>query len=456
MGRLVNASLPAIDGTDLIAQFTAVRAASERYCAPLAIEDYGLQAMPDTSPAKWHLAHTSWFFETFLLKPFVRDYRVYHRQFEYLFNSYYNGIGAQYPRAQRALLSRPTVDEVYAYRAHVDAAMLALLDTLPDSRPAAETSTVIERTVLGLHHEQQHQELVFTDLKYNLAQNPLLPVYQLADRQSLSDAGALPAAQAARSATPLDWHYFTGGLIDIGAHNAPAMRYGDFVFDNETPRHQQYLPPYALASRPLCNAEVLAFIDAGGYRNPALWLADGWATVQQQNWQHPLYWQHGADGWQQFTLHGLQPLDPAATAAHLSAYEADALARWYGARLPSETEWEHAARQQQVSGHLLDSRDTSPLLQPGIALREDKKLSQLFGSVWEWTSSSYAPYPGFQPATGAIGEYNGKFMCNQLVLRGGACTTAQDHIRASYRNFFYPPDRWQFSGVRLARSGEAQ
>ena len=432
----MNASLAEADLSTLAQQFTAIRTASERYCNTLAIEDYGLQAMPDTSPAKWHLAHTSWFFETFLLKPFARHYQVYHPQFEYLFNSYYNGIGAQYPRARRALLSRPTVAEVYQYRARVDAAMQILLAAAhPDA------ATIAARTVLGLHHEQQHQELLFTDLKYNLAQNPLLPVYQ-----------PLPPYRPA-AATALDWCPFTGGLVTLGADSRRDSGFEQFVFDNETPAHQHYLAPYALASRPLCNADVLAFINDGGYRTPALWLADGWATVQQQQWQHPLYWQQHDNGWQQFTLHGVRPLDPAATAVHLSAYEADAIARWYGARLPTEAEWEHAARQQPLAGHLLDRDNPTPLLQPDAATGDDGKLSQLFGSVWEWTASSYAPYPGFQAASGAIGEYNGKFMCNQLVLRGGACTTSRDHIRASYRNFFYPPDRWQFSGVRLARSG---
>ena len=423
-------------GAALLVHYGHVRDASLSYCASLHTEDFGLQAIPETSPVKWHLAHTAWFFETFLLRPFLRDYTVYDAAYAYLFNSYYNGVGKQFPRASRGLLSRPTVEEVMRYRAHTDHAMTRLLQ----QQDHPERAAILARTRLGLHHEYQHQELLFTDLKYNFHCNPLLPAWQPASLP----AGDIPAPQT--------WHRFAGGISLLGIDEHP----DHFCFDNETPRHQTLLQPFQLATRPLCNADVLAFIEDGGYRNPALWLADGWARVQEAGWQHPLYWQqdnHGA--WQTFTLHGLQPLNPAATACHLSAYEADALARWAGARLPTEAEWEHAANAQQsdlaprteLSGHFLDEG----LRHPAVASVGQDGLSQLFGSVWEWTASSYAPYPGYRPAPGAIGEYNGKFMCNQLVLRGGSCVSARRHIRPSYRNFFYPGDRWQFSGVRLAR-----
>lgn len=410
-------------------QYRTIRRRFEQYCAPLAIEDYGLQAMPDTSPPKWHLAHTSWFFETFILKEYVASYQPFHPQFEYLFNSYYNGIGAQFPRPRRGLLSRPTVAEIYRYRQVVDEAMLALLERGPDL-----SADICARTALGLQHEMQHQELFFTDIKYSLAQNPLFPAYlPLADRW-LSDVPA-PVMQ---------WRRFDGGLTDIGA-----AADGAFCFDNETPRHPVFIAPFEMADRLITNAEVLAFVLAGGYRDPALWLSDGWQTVREQQWQHPLYWHPpqgevmAAEGWQEFTLYGLQPLDPHRPACHLSAYEADAIARWLGGRLPTEFEWELAAPQwpdcltRHDAGHY----------HPNIA-----DLASLFGAVWQWTSSAYSPYPGYQPAAGAIGEYNGKFMCNQWVLRGGSCVTDPRQIRTSYRNFFYPADRWQFSGLRLART----
>ncbi|MBZ2188353.1 ergothioneine biosynthesis protein EgtB [Alcanivorax sp. JB21] len=426
------------DAAALLTRYRHVRDASLVHCASLQTEDFGLQAVPETSPAKWHLAHTAWFFETFLLRPFLQGYTEYNAGYAYLFNSYYNGVGAQFPRAERGLLSRPTVEEVIRYRAHVDHAMAQLLNQ-QDHRDIA---VILSRTRLGLHHEYQHQELLFTDLKYNFHCNPLLPAWQPA---------TLPVSD---TQTPQTWHRFAGGLSHLGVDEEPDQ----FCFDNETPRHQTLLQPFRLATRPLCNAEVLAFIEDGGYRNPALWLADGWARVQEGRWQHPLYWQQDAHGaWHNFTLHGLQPLDPAATACHLSAYEADALARWAGARLPTEAEWEHAANSQlaarspaaspALSGHFLDQG----MRHPTAAAADTGPLQQLFGSVWEWTANSYSPYPGYRPAAGAIGEYNGKFMCNQLVLRGGSCVSARQHIRPSYRNFFYPGDRWQFSGVRLAR-----
>lgn len=409
--------------TRLHALFEDVRQLSERYCAPLATEDFGLQAVAETSPAKWHIAHTSWFFETFLLRPFLPDYQPFHPRFEYLFNSYYNGIGEPFPRAQRGLISRPSVAEVFDYRRAVDRAMGQLLDqTGPDD------VIIAARTELGLQHEMQHQELFFTDLKYNLSINPLHPVYTEA-----------PVDSGPSAASPLQWHRHDGGILAAGADAA-----GTFCFDNETPRHRTFLEPFELASRPVTNAEVLAFIDAGGYRDPALWLADGWSHAQSAGWQHPLYW-HCEDGeWFEFTLHGLRPLNPEGIACHLSGYEADAIARWFGARLPTEFEWEAAAGQQPVAGHFVDQQR----YHPGTATDDS-----LFGGIWQWTSSAYGPYPGYQPAAGTIGEYNGKFMCNQWVLRGGSCVTDRRQVRATYRNFFYPPDRWQFSGLRLARNG---
>ncbi len=406
--------------------FRSVRQAWKEYCQPLKLEDYGLQAAAETSPPKWHLGHTSWFFETFVLVPFARDYQCFNPAFEHLFNSYYNGVGEPFPRPERGLLSRPTLEEVLAWRHQVDDAVQRLLAETNH----AHARSIRERVLLGLHHEQQHQELFFTDLKYSLYRNPLFPEYTPApDDTPVSDR-----------APPLQWHDFTGGISMLGNDGEDS-----FVFDNERPRHRVFLEPFSLASRPVTNGEFLAFIEDGGYRRPELWLADGWSTVEQQGWQAPLYWLCRDDDWYQFTLHGLRPLDRHAPACHLSAYEADAYARWAGARLPTEAEWEHVAAQQPVRGQFVDRGHHQPLpaTEPG--------LTQLFGTVWEWTSSAYAPYPGFRPAGGTLGEYNGKFMCNQLVLRGGSCVSDRRHIRASYRNFFYPPDRWQFSGVRLAR-----
>ena len=421
------ANAPAHSASDTLANaLQQVRQQSVAYCEPLALEDYGLQAVAETSPPKWHLAHTSWFFETFILKPFANGYSVFHPQFEYLFNSYYNGIGEQFPRPSRGLLSRPTVAEVLAYREHVDRAMLALLEAL--EHPQRET--ILTRTLLGIHHEHQHQELFFTDIKFSLHINPLTPAYRQAP---------VPWQQGA--CPDHGWLAFDGGLSECGAGvNEP------FVFDNETPRHRVWLEPFSLARSLVTNDAFLAFVEDGGYRNPALWLADGWAEVRQHGWQHPLYWRQRDNQWFEYTLHGEQPLDPHRPVCHLSAYEADAFARWAGARLPTEFEWEHAAAGQSVSGQFVDSAHLQPLSGGG-----DGPLQDLFGSVWEWTSSAYSPYPGFRMAEGAIGEYNGKFMCNQLVLRGGSCVSDRRHIRASYRNFFYPRDRWQFSGLRLAR-----
>ena len=402
--------------------YLRIRRFSEQLCTPLVPEDMGLQACADVSPPRWHLAHTTWFFETFLLVPHLPGYRPFNPAFEYLFNSYYNGIGEQYPRPQRHLLSRPTNGEVLRWRQQVDDAMLTLIHSNP-----ALTALI----QLGLNHEQQHQELLLTDLKYSLSFNPLSP------------ALCPPLAANEDAAPAMTFQPFTGGKVEQGVASGDG-----FSFDNETPCHPVWLAPFQLANRPVSNGEFRAFIDDGGYQRAALWLSDGWAWVQQQGIQRPLYWQ--ADLEHHWTLAGIQPLYPGQTLAHVNYYEADAYARWAGRRLPTEQEWEHAARYSQQHGHFADSGH----FQPGLA--GAGQLSQMLGDVWEWTASAYLPYPGFRNADGAVGEYNGKFMCNQMVLRGGSCVSSRDHIRATYRNFFYPHHRWQFSGIRLATDYPAQ
>jgi ergothioneine biosynthesis protein EgtB len=401
-------------------QYKQVRQVSEQICQPLAIEDYLIQSMPDVSPPKWHLAHTTWFFETFLLLPYLPGYLVFHPQFGYLFNSYYEAVGARHPRHQRGLLSRPTVAEVYDYRAHVDRAMIELLAILPEQPQLADLIR------LGLHHEQQHQELLLTDIKHILALNPLHPVY----RHDLQ-----PDLEPANS--KFEWLEYPGGMYSIG-HAGP-----EFAFDNESPRHQVYLQDYKLGNRLVTNSEYLEFIQAAGYKEAKYWLAEGWATVQAQQWQAPLYWELINQKWSVMTLGGLRALDLQAPVCHVSFYEADAYATWKGQRLPTEAEWEIATVDLPLIGNFLDSNYLHPI--PAENLHH-----QFFGDVWEWTQSAYLPYPGFQIAAGAIGEYNGKFMCNQMVLRGGSCVTSIDHLRSTYRNFFPPATRWQFSGIRLA------
>ena len=408
------------DGTGLLERYTEVRRATERLCEPLAVEDYVVQAMPDASPARWHLAHVSWFFETFVLRPRAADYRALDERYGDLFNSYYNGVGPQFARTARGTLSRPTVAEVFAYRAHVDKAMAALLD---DDRRLGDIAAVIE---LGLQHEQQHQELLVTDLKYNLGANPLRPPYRARVRM-------------AAAAPPFAFVACGGGLVEIG-HAGPG-----FAFDNERPRHRVFLAPYALGARLVTNGEYLEFVEADGYRRPDLWLSDGWKTARERDWSAPLYWELVDREWRRYTLGGLAPLEADAPVVHVSYYEADAYARWRGARLPTEPEWEHAAADQPIAGHLLDDEPDEP--RPA----SEAGLTQLYGDAWEWTASAYLPYPGFRPLSGALGEYNGKFMVNQMVLRGGSCATPRSHIRATYRNFFPPDARWQFSGIRLAR-----
>lgn len=407
--------------TTLRSRYLAVRAASESLCRPLRDDDYGLQAIADTSPAKWHLAHSAWFFETFLLKPFLRDYRAFDERFDFLFNSYYQSVGAQTPRAQRGAMSRPTVEEVYRYRAHVDQAMSSLFD-----RATGDWAQIEFRTTLGCHHEQQHQELLLTDIKYNFSVNPLRPAYRT----------DLPVARAP-VAPALNWIEYPSGIREIG-HTGDS-----FAFDNEMPRHRTYAGSFALASRLVTSGEYLAFVDAGGYRSPEYWLADGWRVVNERGWQAPLYWERIDSEWWHFTLGGMRRVNEHEPVCHVSFYEADAYARWAGKRLPTEAEWEIAAADQPIAGNLSDSGYLHPIATSA------NTLAQLYGDVWEWTGSAYLPYPGFRSLTGALGEYNGKFMINQMVLRGGSCATPADHIRRTYRNFFYPPDRWQFSGIRL-------
>ncbi|NJN88253.1 MAG: ergothioneine biosynthesis protein EgtB [Leptolyngbyaceae cyanobacterium SL_7_1] len=403
--------------------YEQVRQLSESLCQPLAIEDYGIQSMPDVSPPKWHLAHVTWFFETFLLVPYVADYEPFHPQFGYLFNSYYEAIGDRHPRPQRGLLSRPPVEEVYRYRAYVDEAMRSLLAEEGD-RPE-----IAAFTQLGLHHEQQHQELLVMDIKHILAINPLRPAYRC----------DLPIAGEAALVTE-QWLDYPGGVYAIG-HDGDG-----FAFDNETPRHSVYVDDYWLAARPVTNGEYLEFMQAGGYGNAEYWLSEGWATVRTQGWDAPLYWENIDGNWWVMTLAGLRPLNLHEPVCHVSLFEADAFARWADKRLPTEAEWEIAAALAAPTGNLLESGWLHPIPATG-ATRPD----QLIGDVWEWTQSAYLPYPGFKAAAGAIGEYNGKFMCNQMVLRGGCCATPPGHVRSTYRNFFPPSSRWQFSGIRLAK-----
>lgn len=407
-------------------RFRRTRQQSLAACKPLANEDFGLQAEAFTSPPKWHIAHTSWFFETFLLQPFLPNYQPLEAAYAVLFNSYYNGVGEQFPRPRRGLLSRPTVAQVMDYRQYIDENMEQLLAR----QQHPQRRQIEQRCRLGIEHEQQHQELFYTDLKYSLFCNPLLPVYSTAS----------PAAPVAVANSPV-WRSFSGGLVEIG------YRGEDFAFDNEGPRHKVYLAPYALADRLVTNAQYQQFIDDAGYRRADLWLADGWSALQESAWQCPHYWVRNQGQWHEYTLHGLRELDPGQPVCHISAYEADAYARWAGCRLPTEAEWEHAAGTDQVSAQ----GAADGYFQPR-AVSQTSAMCQLYSDCWQWTSSAYAPYTGFAAAAGAIGEYNGKFMCNQLVLRGGSCVSAEGHLRPSYRNFFYPGDRWQFSGVRLAKS----
>ncbi len=400
-------------------EYRKVRRTSLSLAAPLSAEDCAIQSMPDASPVKWHLAHTTWFFETFVLLPHAPGYRPFDAAYGYLFNSYYDAVGERHPRPERGMLSRPSLEEVRAYRQHVDEALLGA-SNLPES--------LVE---LGLHHEQQHQELILTDLKHLLSRNPLRPAYQ-------KQWPLTPIRARARK-----WVGIAGGLHEVG-HAGPG-----FAFDNESPRHKVWLEDYEIASHPVTHGEFLEFIDDGGYRRAELWLSAAWDLVRARGWQAPEYWTWRDAQWHTFTLHGEVPVDRNTPICHVSFFEAEAYARWAGARLPTEAEWELAARDAPLEGNFLESGALHPL-----ALREDPPaggVAQIYGDVWEWTRSDYAPYPGYRPAAGAVGEYNGKFMCAQYVLRGGSCATPAGHIRPTYRNFFPPEARWQFSGLRLAR-----
>jgi ergothioneine biosynthesis protein EgtB len=432
----------------LLNKYQRVRQQSLTLCDELEIEDFELQADDFVSPIKWHLAHTSWFFETFVLKN-TPNYQVFHPQFEYLFNSYYNSVGKQYPRGKRGIMSRPTVQEVKAYRQYIDHRLNNLL-----TNADALTQEHYDLITLGLNHEQQHQELMITDLKYNLSFNPLYPIYAKAK---------FPREQAPDNhknniIEPLQFIELGGGIYNMGYKGV------GFCFDNETPRHQHLIQDFRIAQRLITNEEYCLFIDSGGYQDPQYWLADGWAWVQQNNITGPLYWQLESEGQNEhtpqrfeFRLTGYGQLHPKQPVTHVSFYEADAYARWAGKRLPSEFEWEVASKKQNIQGTFVESKSFHPL-----QLASYKKsniqytktdIQQLFGDCWQWTQSSYTPYPGFKIPLGAVGEYNGKFMCNQMVLRGGSCATPKDHFRTTYRNFFYPQDRWQFTGIRLAEDG---
>ncbi len=411
-------------------RFKAVRSQTEALAAVFSAEDLCVQTMPDVSPGKWHLAHVSWFWETFLLKPALSDYTPFDPRFNYLFNSYYEAVGERHARPERGFLTRPGLDAVLAYRAHVDQAVCDWFDQA-DAATVEDFRTVIET---GFAHEEQHQELFLTDIKHVLS------------RSSFPEAGYPREDEAPPQMVPEQpdpvWIAYEGGLYEFG-------HAGDgFAFDNEGPRHKSWLEPFALASRPVTNAQYLAFIEAGGYEQAQHWLSEGWERMQAEGRRHPFYWRHGESGWTQFTLHGERPLHPDAPVCHLDYYEASAFASWAGCRLPEEREWEYAARELDP-GHGRWA-DPKGLLEPA-AMKKGSSVQAMYGEVWEWTRSAYSAYPGYEPAEGAIGEYNGKFMCGQFVLRGGSCLTPPNHARPTYRNFFPPDAQWQMTGLRLAK-----
>ncbi|MGH8227376.1 MAG: ergothioneine biosynthesis protein EgtB [Steroidobacteraceae bacterium] len=409
----------------LLDSFRKVRSATEALVRTLTAEDCVVQSMPDASPAKWHLAHTSWFFEEFVLARHRGGYRFLDENYRFLFNSYYEAVGPRHARPERGLLSRPTVEQTLAYRAHVDEQMAVLLDSQQESDELWQTVT------LGLHHEQQHQELLLTDIKHAFFRNPLRPAFVPGN-----------ASRPREDALPLAFEELDGGLVEAG-HDGRG-----FSFDNELPRHRVYLRPFRFANRLITNEEFRGFVTSGGYTRPEYWLSDGWAVVEREHWERPLYWSASLD--EEFTLAGMRAMDPAGPACHVSYYEADAFARWAGARLPTEFEWELAAGDEPLRGNFVEEENWHPV---PARLDPESRILQLFGDTWEWTASPYAPYPGYAPPEGALGEYNGKFMVNQLVLRGGSCATPRSHMRATYRNFFPPSARWQVSGVRLAMDG---
>jgi ergothioneine biosynthesis protein EgtB len=407
--------LDAKPGDALAQRLAESRAATLALTRPLTAEDQQVQSMPDVSPTKWHLAHTTWFYETFVLGPHLSGYRPFDPKFAYLFNSYYEAVGDRQPRAERGLLSRPSLEDVLAYRAHVEPGLERLAK---DEAAWAAAAPLVE---LGINHEEQHQELILMDIKHVLSRNPLEPAYRP------------PAARAAASDRPMRWLEFEGGLKEIGWGGE------GFAFDNEGPRHKVWLEPFAVADRLVTNGDWIAFIEDGGYSRPELWLSDGWAAVKREGWAAPLYWRfEDGEGWTSFTLCGRRPIDPAEPVHHVSHYEADAFARWAGARLPTEAEWEVAA-----------ATEPGPGARP-VAVRPSGEGRGFYGAVWQWTASAYLPYPRFRPDPGAVGEYNGKFMSGQMTLRGSACITPPGHARISYRNFFPPGARWMFGGLRLA------
>ena len=410
---------------NLLSRFKSVRNFSLEICRPLITEDYVIQSMPDVSPTKWHLSHTSWFFETFILKESSGNYKSLHPQYAYLFNSYYIQAGERFERPKRGLLSRPSVKEVYQYREFVDKNMIGFLEN-GDEETFKKLAPVIE---IGLHHEQQHQELMLTDIKHVFSINPLHPVYINLEDKMIEE---LPS---------IKWISFKEGIYKIGNDSR------GFSYDNETPQHNEFLEPFYLASRLVTNGEYIKFIEDGGYKKPELWLSDGAATVDKEKWNAPLYWEKINGEWWNFKLSGFKKVIPDEPVCHVSFYEADAFARWIGARLPTEAEWETAASNLLIKGNFVENGNFHP-----ITVSEDNnELKQMYGDVWEWTRSSYSPYPGYKTLPGALGEYNGKFMSSQMVLRGGSCATSKKHIRKTYRNFFPPNARWQFMGIRLAK-----
>ncbi len=413
--------------SELLSRYRDVRNFSKKICETLEHEDYVIQTMPEASPTKWHLAHTSWFFETFLLKQFSSDYRSAHPQYGFLFNSYYNAVGPFYSRPHRGLLSRPTVKEVFHYRADVDDLLSELIESA-DDQLLAKLAPIL---TLGLNHEQQHQELMLTDIKNVFWQNPLRPVFRKRE------------LKRPRSVPPLEWLPFEEGLHWVG-HEGPG-----FSYDNEGPRHRVFVQSFEIASCLVTNSDFLTFMEDGGYRRPELWLSLGWNAVNERRWDSPLYWEKRDGRWFTMTLAGMNELVPEEPVCHVSLFEADAYARWCGARLVTEEEWETAASGLRLNGNFVENEifHVTPL---ASSVTIDKP-AQMFGDVWEWTRSSYSPYPGYSAVGGALGEYNGKFMCNQYVLRGGSCATSQSHIRRTYRNFFPPDARWQFTGIRLAK-----
>jgi ergothioneine biosynthesis protein EgtB len=415
--------------TNLTERYSQTRLFSEHLCEPLAIEDYVVQSMPDVSPTRWHLAHITWFFETFVLARWEADYRPFSADYQFLFNSYYNSVGEQFPRLRRGLLTRPTVAQVFEYRHAVDERMTRLFKCRGDD----DSQEIVRVVELGINHEQQHQELMLTDIKHVLSCNPLWPAYRRLPDQ-------IPATIARSSR----WSAHRGGIVEIG-HQGQS-----FAFDIEGPRHKVFLPPFELHDRLVTNGEFLEFVNDGGYRRPDLWLSLGWSTVRDQQWAAPHYWVELDGKWHEFSLGGLRPLRADEPVCHISYFEADAFARWSGARLPTEAEWEHAAAGVDLQGSFVESESYHPRAIDG----DRASLAQMYGEVWQWTASPFTPYPGYAAPSGALGEYNGKFMCNQYVLRGGSCATPASHMRATYRNFFPPDARWQFSGIRLARDAQ--